>query len=544
MADDFGDFASLVPQQTSADLGDFASLVPKKEEGWLDAAKDVVQSGGTGVVKGVTGLAGASGDVRELLASGASKVAGLAGYEVEPKTISNVMKHAPVFGTVLGGPTSEVTNKVVQDATGEFYKPKSTAGEYAQTLGEFLPNAAAGPGGLARRIGLGVVAPALASETAGQVTKGTAAEPYARAAAAIAAAPVVARGFTPLRTSEGRQAMVQNLADEGVTATTAGQRTGNKVLQYFESVLGDYPGAGQSATNQQRLANEQFTRAVLNRVGVHGPPTRANLDAQIQTLQNEFERLSANNVLRTDSQFSRDITNVMQRYSRKMPSQQRAVVDDWINDFTAYNGRIPGPDYQIARMDLSNAAHAARHSDPTYSQALRGLRNALDDAMNRSILPEDRAAWNQARERWGAWRTVEQAAKHTDANGNILITPANLKNAASTKDRGHFARGLGRFAALAQSGSGVMTTLPQSGTQPRSLVNALTMGTGAALGAGTGGLAVLPLLGGAAAPAAVGRALMSRPVQGYLSNTAIQGPSQSRQNALLKAYLATLGDEE
>ena len=542
MAFDPDDFLSEAP--TSAKTSGFnPDAFLAEPSGFGAAAKDVVQSGATGVLKGVTGLAGASGDVRELLASGASKLAGMAGYDVSPEAVSTVLKHAPVSGTLLGGPTSKVTNKVMQDATGEFYKPQTTAGEYAQTVGEFLPNVAAGPGGVARRIGMGVIAPAIASETAGQFTKGTAAEPYARAAGAVTAAPLISRAITPLRSTPGRQAMVQNLEQEGVDALTAGQRTGNKPLQYFESVLGDYPGAGQRALGAQRQANEQFTRAVLHRVGVQGPPTRANLDAQIDDLSQGFQQISARNTLRTDPQFAADIGRTIQRYGRKLPSQQRNVVMDIITDLTGYGGNIPGNIYQMARSDLSRMARGARHNDYAYAESLRDIRNALDNAMNRSISPQDRQLWGQLRERWGAWRTIENAAKNTDDAGNIIITPAALKEAASAKDRGQFARGLGRFAALAQSGS-VMKGLPQSGTQPRAMVNSMLAAIGAGAGAGTGGVGVLPIIGGVVAPALAGRALMSRPVQRYLSNQAIQGPSQSRQNAMLKAYLATLGDEE
>ncbi len=64
-------------------------------------------------------------------------------------------------------------------------EPTTTAGQYARTIGEFAPAAAVGPGGLARRIATQDVAPAVASEAAGQATAGTEAEPYARVGAAV-----------------------------------------------------------------------------------------------------------------------------------------------------------------------------------------------------------------------------------------------------------------------------------------------------------------------------------------------------------------------
>jgi hypothetical protein len=69
----------------------------------------------------------------------------------------------------------------VESYTGPFYQPKTIVGDYAQTAGEFVPSALLMPEGSlatnALRYGL---LPALSSETAGQLTKGTAAEPWAR----------------------------------------------------------------------------------------------------------------------------------------------------------------------------------------------------------------------------------------------------------------------------------------------------------------------------------------------------------------------------
>ncbi|RWO34733.1 MAG: hypothetical protein EOS10_00050 [Mesorhizobium sp.] len=63
------------------------------------------------------------------------------------------------------------------------YQPKTTAGEYTRTAAEFAPNAI-GPGGPLRKL-LQVALPAAASETGGQLTDGTALEPYARVVGAL-----------------------------------------------------------------------------------------------------------------------------------------------------------------------------------------------------------------------------------------------------------------------------------------------------------------------------------------------------------------------
>jgi hypothetical protein len=86
----------------------------------------------------------------------------------------------------LAGPTSSQLRSAVESYTGPFYQPKTVIGDYAQTAGEFVPGALLMPEGslAANAIRYGLL-PAFSSETAGQLTKGTAAEPWARALGAI-----------------------------------------------------------------------------------------------------------------------------------------------------------------------------------------------------------------------------------------------------------------------------------------------------------------------------------------------------------------------
>jgi hypothetical protein len=99
-------------------------------------------------------------------------------------------------------PTSGSIQKGIEGQTGEFYKPKTTAGEYAQTAGEFAPALFGGEGTLIPRAAEAiprlftrVAVPAVTSETAGQVTKGTSFEPWARVAGGILGGSVSPRAF-------------------------------------------------------------------------------------------------------------------------------------------------------------------------------------------------------------------------------------------------------------------------------------------------------------------------------------------------------------
>jgi hypothetical protein len=67
------------------------------------------------------------------------------------------------------------------------------------------------------------------------------------------------------------------------------------------------------------------------------------------------------------------------------------MVSDIVDRLKAGQGSLPGSDYQTIRSRLSRMAQNARQSDPEFSSAIRGLRDAVDSNMGRSISPSDQA---------------------------------------------------------------------------------------------------------------------------------------------------------
>lgn len=155
------------------------------EMSYGETAADVVKSLGTGVVKGIIGAAGMPADIGRGLANLAIQGGGyLIGADQEKLIDDAARAEALMSGLALSAPTSAEITRGVESVTGPMYTPRGMAGEYAQTVGEFIPAAVAGPGGLVRKTAMAVV-PAVASEAAGQATKGTAYEPAARLAGGL-----------------------------------------------------------------------------------------------------------------------------------------------------------------------------------------------------------------------------------------------------------------------------------------------------------------------------------------------------------------------
>lgn len=504
--------------------GEGATPEMLRGEAPVSTAMDVAKSGAVGLGKGAIGVAGMIGDLSEL---GAKGIETATNYVSDKLGVERYKR--PEKPSILENiPTSASIQKGIEDnVTGKFYEPKTTAGQYAQTVGEFIPSMAAGPGRMGTKL-LTATTAGLGSEGAGQLTKGTAAEPYARVAGALAGgiAPMAAgRAVTPLPASPARQRLVDVLADEGVTSLTAGQRTGNKSLQYAEDFLGNAPGAGQGANRIRQEGQEQFTDAALRRAGTGGEATPEVLAANNQRLTQEFRDLSARNSMTPDNQFITDITHAVRNYRNVPDSQQRAMIQGYIDDIVPHinAGTMPGVEYQAMRSRMTKQANNNRQSDPDLSEALRGMRNALDNSMERSLQgTPDAGAWGRARREYGAQKTIEKTASRAgEATAEGQLVPANLRNAVSAENRGAYARGEGQFSELARAGSGVMAPLPNSGTAQRLNLTDLVK---------------LPI------SATVGRALMSRPSQAYLSNQVLAEQLRNLPPARQAAIMALLGE--
>jgi len=125
------------------------------------------------------------------------------------------------MGAVLNNaPTSrDIINSAPDPIVSPDYQPQTALGGYLKTGAEFLPAMAdpelAGPGlakTAAKLFATRVAAPAVASETAGKLTEGTAAEPYARIAAA---------GFGGLAAAKAAEARAASSALRAAAPATA-----------------------------------------------------------------------------------------------------------------------------------------------------------------------------------------------------------------------------------------------------------------------------------------------------------------------------------
>ncbi|TIN82748.1 MAG: hypothetical protein E5X94_00585 [Mesorhizobium sp.] len=366
-------------------------------------------------------------------------------------------------------------------------------------------------------------------------------------------APYLAAGITkgaqklvsPFASSPEREAAVNVLAQEGVPVT-AGQRTGSNALRYAESELG-----GNKAANMMENQAEAFTNAAMQKAGGSGRATPDNLAALKGNLGQQFDDLASRNTMVADRQLAQDMGKTLNRYGKLLETQQKPIINNLVDDIVqrvrANNGTLSGPEYQTIRSDLSQAAQST--TNQTLKSAFKGLRDSLDDAMERSINPADLGAWKVLRKQYGNYKVVERASTGGTADAGLgLINPAQLRVAASTGNRGGFATGGSDFTDLAKAGQAVLTPLPNSGTASRISARSLGAFAPTVIGAGYGGASGGDLKSAAAGAAAgyalqkgAGAALMNPLIQRYLGNQAAATGASPATQAYIAALLRSAG---
>jgi Transglycosylase SLT domain len=156
------------------------------------SAMDVLRSIGAGLRNAAESTAGLPGDLEGGVNWVGNKLLPLPPGAPQPGSA----------GGIPAPPTSSTIDKAVSAVAGPAYQPKTTAGEYAQSIAEFAPAAIGGEGGVIRRAAQAAV-PAVASQGAGDAAAALGASPGVQDAIKIATAigagvPLSAPGAGPV----------------------------------------------------------------------------------------------------------------------------------------------------------------------------------------------------------------------------------------------------------------------------------------------------------------------------------------------------------
>ena len=514
-------------------------MIEDARPGMMDQAIGIGRAGLEGVKRGGVGLLNMGSD---LAAMARDKAGGMMG--IAPETMQAMQQAQSGLG--IGVPSRTEAVKGRADQLLPNYEPRNRRERYAMAIGEQTPGLMMGPNNLAMR-GAAAVGSGVGSEAAGEATKGSWLEPFARFGGAVLGGSlpdIVRRGITPFPINQSRQANIDVLNREGIP-TSAGQRTGSKTLGYMETELGG--GATARLAEQQ---DEALTAAAGRPAGINA--NRLDPAAFRQAYDNvdtTFTGLANRTVVPLDQPLQNDLLTAVTRYEA-VTGNPATGANDVMNRIAKLSGQnggaLPGPSYQAIITEMRQMSEAS--SDPALIRTLREMRNALDDSIERGLPGNLVGDWRQARRQYANLMTLQDAM--TGAGGKTsegLVTPNKLRQAVdgNTTDRNYLS-GNGDLAPLARASSNVMNPLADSGTAGRTRAQNVGVGVSSAVGAGLGygsGAGPLGILGGmalgAATPLAMGRALMSRPMQEYLANQIANGRGMTAGGQMGRAALGT-----
>lgn len=534
-------------QEMAEALNKLTGSQPQREPpGFLDrtgqAVSDAAKAGGSGFVRGVTSLMDLPSTIGNLAQGAVER-----GYEYAtgnelPDDFKAGM-NAPILplGIDPRNPyAGNAANAVAPSVMG--YNPQTTAGEYAQTVGEFAGGASLGGPNAMLRYG---VLPGLASETAGQATEGTAVEPYARAAAAlgtsIAATPKpTSVGPRMSRAQPDRAASAGRLQAEGIRPT-AGQVADNSTIMRAEGTL---------APREVQL--DQFTRAALRSAG-NSSASRATPQALSETQSKITQGMNA--ILDLDAPIDASVgqraLQVTDDYftgtaGGQLPVALRRVADEFV-DLATKPGTATVPTATMRKWRSVLGKYTTSSEEMT-RDAAHALREVIDDltenVLTQAGRADDIARLAELRTQYRNFLTIADATTRGGREGaSGILTPERVSTAAK-RIFGRQNYATGRGTDLSELSRDALMTIGSAPTVTpggiRDVATATSLATAGGLAGWTSGPvgAVAGALAGAAAPTVGSAVMRSGPVQAAMMNT----QDLARSGYVLPGLLSSLAD--
>lgn len=460
------------------------------ERGDLGEAAYALGAGGVrGAASAVDFFGQAPEMLNQLLSSGGEKMMSALGFEAKrpaPPAQSKALESVFAANPFTSGMTREQiaerdrTAPSVSDLatglTGGFseYRSPTTLGQYAGTVGEFAGGAAAMPIGGPLKAIAGSAIPALASETAGQLTKGTEYENIARFAAALgipfaqaAALPAVRR----LAIGSPEDVM------QNVKGSTIRQSADLLQSKGIDLEAGQIMGAPQvnrlQGTMEPSLSQKvQLTRAALKEAGIADDVLATDdvIGGAKKRLGAIFDRADqVASTVPTNAEAAAAVTALnTAEDSVTMGNVARGLKDitDGIINASASKRVISAADIKATRAKLSKllTKYAASQDQVNYDFA-HELLDVLDDMVMRQISATNPNLVNSlqnARQQYRSFLTIERAVNREGSDAaRGIITPNALASSVRKREGTAMTRGGGTpLADLARAAQEVMTPAP------------------------------------------------------------------------------------
>ena len=284
-----------------------------------------------------------------------------------------------------------------------------------------------------------------------------------------AAAPMIAKAGGKLADAVRPevQALYEAAKARGINLTPA-QLSDSRAMKFLASMLQGLPGSGAKAKAAEQSA--AFNREVAREIGSDAPVVTPEVYAGMKRLQSKhFEALTSRNDLKVTPELFQRLENAAKEAETAGPevaSAVRSAVDRFYA--AAQTGErgvfVPGKAYQALDSSLGQVT---KRGDTT-AHFVGQVKGAIREAMDASISPRDKAAWDALRRQYGNRKTIRDLVAKADGGelppaqlmGRVTANNAG-KEAMATGSRG----GLGELARIGQR----IKEPPSSGTAERML---------------------------------------------------------------------------
>lgn len=446
----------------------------------MSTSEDVLRSLGSGALQGAENLADLPFDVTRLGLQGAANAVGF----LDPKEREGVN----AFNQYVNAASNAVRPNL--NLLGSDYQPRTTAGRYAQTTGSFLPGLLTGGEGLAsdipgiaRALASRVIAPAVTSETAGQLTQGTPFEGAARLAGALlggapgAGGSVFRAATTPFTTpalSAADAGLVRAYEELGGNLRP-GQYNPSQLMRQGDAVVNDLPfrrlaGAGSDITTRitPEEQADQFTRLVSRTIGEDTTRLTGDVLNNAQTrIGGDIGRITSSYGINADPATDASIAALENDLSRRRPSLKSADADQIAGAINTVKSNLSdglsGENYQGMRQRGGMLDDLSRDGNPTIAGFGTRLRGVLDDAFDRQVPPDQADALATARAQYRALQTIRPTVEKSPT-GTVPMGAALLGNVVGEYGS---AANAGDLGTLARVGKAYLQEARSSGTTER-----------------------------------------------------------------------------
>lgn len=299
-------------------------------------------------------------------------------------------------------------------------------------------------------------------------------------------------------TSPERATLAQRAAEMGIplSAAQVGESTFPK---YLESVLDKLPMVYRGTARTEQ--HPAFTSAVARTFGESADKiTPEVMDRAKTRLGKEFNRLAEGITIQADDAFRSRLAAIQDEAAQVLGDSEVKPILNQIGNISSKitDGILDGKVYQALTRKGAPLDRALSSADPNIKYYAGQVREALDEAMQKSISPDAAAQLRNARLQYKNMKTVEDLVeKSTDG----LLSPALLMNEVRKSYKNMAYQGAGEIGDLAKIGQTFLKSPPTSGTSERLGIMAALAGGGASLANPS---VALPTLGGLGAAIAGG----------------------------------------